>query len=82
MAKKNTAAKTSAKGSVEGEGSYTATRNYNQNLARAVADKSTMARGAAAARKAVETNPAELLAAEKRAKAGPRAAAKGAARGR
>jgi len=82
MATKNTSAKASTKRSVEGEGSYTATRNYNQNLARAIADKPNMARGAEAARKAVEANGAELLAAEKRAKAGPRPASKGSTRGR
>jgi len=82
MAKKSSAAKTSSKSSVEGEGSYTATRNYNQNLARAIADKPTLARGAEAARKAVETNGPELLAAEKRAKAGPQAASKAATRRR
>lgn len=81
MATKHTAAKTPAKSSVEGEGSYTATKSYNRNLASAVADKPAMARGKEAARKAVEANGAELLAAEKRAKAGPRPASKGGARG-
>ncbi len=59
---------------VEGEGSYTATRNYNKNLAKAVEDKQGIQRGAEQARKAVEGPEGEALrAAEKRAKAGPRA---------
>lgn len=60
---------------LEGEGSYSATRSYNSNLARAVADKRGIERGARAARKAVEgPEGAELRAAEKRGKAGPRVA--------
>ena len=57
---------------VEGEGSYTATRNYNKNLGRAVADKKSIGRGAQAARRAVEgPEGAELRAAEEKGKAGP-----------
>ena len=62
---------------VEGEGSYSATRSYNKNLARAVADKGSIERGAKAARQAIEgPEGASLRDAEKRAKAGPRGAAK------
>jgi hypothetical protein len=62
---------------VEGEGSYSATRAYNKNLGRAVADQKGIERGAEAARKAVEgPEGAELRAAEAKGKAGPRAAAK------
>jgi hypothetical protein len=58
---------------LEGDGSYTATRSYNKNLARAVADKGSIERGAEAARKAVEgPEGAALREAEKRGKAGPR----------
>jgi hypothetical protein len=60
---------------VEGEGSYSATRAYNKNLGRAVADQKSIQRGAEAARKAVEGREgAELRAAEAKGKAGPRAA--------
>lgn len=60
---------------VEGEGSYSATRAYNKNLGRAVADEKSIRRGAEAARKAVEgPERAELRAAEAKGKAGPRAA--------
>ena len=60
---------------VEGEGSYSATRAYNKNLGRAVADQKSIRRGAEAARKAVESpEGAELRAAEAKGKAGPRAA--------
>jgi hypothetical protein len=74
----NSKSGTAAKGQrVEGEGSYSATREYNKNLGRAVADKKGIERGAAAARKAVEgPEGAELRAAEAKGKAGPRAAAK------
>jgi len=59
---------------VEGEGSYTATRSYNRNLMRAVADGAGIKLGAERARKAVEgPEGAELRAAEKRGKAGPSA---------
>jgi hypothetical protein len=62
---------------LEGEGSYSATRSYNKNLARALTDKRSIERGAEAARKAVEGPEArELRDAEKRGKAGPRSAAK------
>lgn len=57
---------------VEGEGSYTAARDYNKNLGRAVADKKGIERGAQAARRAVEgPEGAQLRAAEERGKAGP-----------
>jgi hypothetical protein len=59
---------------LEGEGSYSATRSYNKNLGRAVADQRGIARGAEAARKAVEgPEGAALREAEKRGKAGPKA---------
>lgn len=62
---------------VEGEGSYSATRSYNKNLARALSDKQSIARGAEAARKAVEgPEGTALREAEKRGKAGPRAASR------
>ena len=62
---------------VEGEGSYTASRDYNKNLGRAVADKKGIERGADAARRAVEgPEGAELRAAEEKGKAGPRRSAK------
>ncbi|HEV8549230.1 MAG TPA: hypothetical protein VGQ57_09380 [Polyangiaceae bacterium] len=62
---------------VEGEGSYGATRDYNKNLRRALTDSKGIARGAEAARKAVEgPEGAELRAAEQKGKAGPRVSAK------
>jgi hypothetical protein len=62
---------------VEGEGSYSATRNYNKHLGSALADKKGIERGAEAARKAVEgPEGAALRAAEAKAKAGPRMTAK------
>jgi hypothetical protein len=62
---------------VEGEGSYSATRRYNKNLRAAAADEVGIKRGAKQAREAVEgAEGAELRAAEQRAKAGPRPAAK------
>jgi hypothetical protein len=62
---------------LEGEGSYSATRSYNQHLGQALSDKRSIERGAEAARKAVEgPEGAELRQAEKRAKAGPRGAGK------
>jgi hypothetical protein len=60
---------------VEGEGSYSATRSYNKNLLRAVSDQRSIARGAEAARKAIEgPEGASLREAEKRGKAGPKVA--------
>jgi len=69
----NTKSQSPSKGQrVEGEGSYSATRDYNKHLGRAVADKQGIARGADAARKAVEgPEGAELRAAEEKGKAGP-----------
>jgi hypothetical protein len=68
-------ASTSSARRLEGEGSYSATRSYNKNAARAVADKGSIERGAQAARKAVEgPEGMELREAEKRGKAGPKAA--------
>jgi len=62
---------------VEGEGSYSATRAYNKNLRQAIKDDESIKRGADAARKAVEgPEGAELRAAEKKGKAGPRAKTK------
>jgi hypothetical protein len=59
---------------LEGEGSYSATRSYNQGLARALADKSSIERGAKRARRAVEGREGpELRAAEERGRRGPRA---------
>jgi glycine oxidase len=66
---------TSSARRLEGEGSYSATQSYNKNAARAVADKGSIQRGAEAARKAVEgPEGVELREAEKRGKAGPKAA--------
>jgi hypothetical protein len=66
--------KNESRGRVEGEGSYTATRAYNKNLARALSDKKSIEQGAARARKAVEgPEGPSLRDAEKRAKSGPRA---------
>jgi hypothetical protein len=63
--------------SIEGEGSYSATRAYNKHLGSALADKKSIERGAALAQKAVEgPEGAELRAAEKKGKAGPRVSAK------
>lgn len=60
---------------VEGEGSYSATRAYNKNLGRALADKKGIEQGEEEALKAVEgPQAAELRAAEAKGKAGPRAA--------
>ena len=66
-----------SKSKVEGEGSYTATRRYNEHLGRAIADEVSIKRGAKAAQKAVEgpEGPA-LRAAEQQGKAGPRATGK------
>jgi hypothetical protein len=59
---------------LEGEGSYSATRSYNRNLAQALADKQSVERGAARARRAVEGREGPSLRdAEKRARSGPRA---------
>ena len=70
---KTNSKKNGSSGRVEGEGSYSATRAYNQNLGRALSDKRSIDRGAERARKAVEgpEGPA-LREAEKRGKAGPR----------
>jgi hypothetical protein len=66
---------------LEGEGSYSATRGYNRGLARAVADKSSIERGAERARRAVEGREGpELRAAEERGRRGPRAAKRARAR--
>jgi hypothetical protein len=74
----NTKNRPAAKGArVEGEGSYSATRDYNKHLAGALADKKKIERGAETARKAVDgPEGAELRAAEARGKAGPRTSAK------
>jgi hypothetical protein len=70
-----------ARGRVEGEGSYSATRSYNKNLARALADKSSIERGADRARRAVEGREGpELRAAEARGRRGPRATKRARAR--
>jgi hypothetical protein len=73
MPKRSKAKKNGSRSGVEGEGSYSATRAYNQNLARALSDKSSIERGAERARRAVEgaEGPA-LRKAEKRGKSGPR----------
>jgi hypothetical protein len=77
MATRNGTAKTRPKQPLEGEGSYTAARNYNRNLGRALADPRSIEQGATRARRAVEgSEGAALRAAEKRAKNGPRAASK------
>jgi hypothetical protein len=61
--------------SLEGEGSYSATRSYNKNLTKALTDQRGIARGAEAARKALQgPEAASLREAEKRGKAGPKAA--------
>jgi hypothetical protein len=77
MATRNGSTKTRPAQPLEGEGSYSASRNYNRKLGRALADPRAIARGAEQARRAVEGREgAELRAAEKRAKNGPRAAEK------
>ena len=80
MKKKKSGERGNNAGKLEGEGSYSATQSYNKNLARAVADKRSIERGAAAARKAIEgpEGPA-LREAEKRGKAGLRSLGKTAA---
>lgn len=56
---------------VEGEGSYSATRRYNQHLGDAI-DHGDVEAAADAARRALEgAEAAELAEAEKRGKAGP-----------
>jgi hypothetical protein len=71
----SSSAKGGSNGRVEGEGSYSATRAYNQNLARALSDKKSIERGAEKARKALEgPEGSSLREAEKRAKSGPRGA--------
>jgi len=73
--------RTQARGRVEGEGSYSATRRYNQNLARALTDKSSIERGAERARRAVEGREGpKLRAAEERGRRGPRATKRARAR--
>ncbi len=58
---------------VEGEGSYSATRNYNRHLASALSDERSIRSGAERARRAVEgPEAAALRVAERKAKAGPR----------
>jgi glycine oxidase len=75
MPSKQDRTNTSSARRLEGEGSYSATRNYNKNAARALADKPSIEQGARAARKAVEgPEGAELREAEKRGKAGPKPA--------
>jgi len=57
---------------VEGEGSYSATRRYNQHLGDAI-DHGDVEAAADAARRALEgAEAAELADAEKRGKAGPK----------
>ena len=65
--------KNEARGLLEGEGSYSATRNYNRKLVRALADEPSIKRGAERARRAVEgpEGPA-LRAAEQQARRGPK----------
>jgi hypothetical protein len=59
---------------LEGEGSYSAARQYDADV-RAFVDKGGVRPAAAAARSAVEGDQAtELRSAEKRGKAGPKAA--------
>jgi hypothetical protein len=66
---------------LEGEGSYSATRSYNRNLAQALADKQSIERGAERARRAVEGREGPSLRdAEKRARSGPRATKRARAR--
>lgn len=73
--KRGRTANTSSSRRLEGEGSYSATRSYNQNLSRALGDKRGIERGAEAARRAVEgPEGAALREAEKLGKAGPKAA--------
>ncbi|HEX6271628.1 MAG TPA: hypothetical protein VFZ53_01245 [Polyangiaceae bacterium] len=75
MPKSKNSEKTGSRGSVEGEGSYTATRAYNKHLASALSDKKSIERGAERARKAVDgPEGASLREAEKRGKSGPRGA--------
>lgn len=77
MPKRSKAKKNGSRGRVEGEGSYSATRAYNQNLARALSDKKSIERGAESARRAVEGSEGPALRkAEQRAKSGPRAASR------
>lgn len=73
MPKRSKAKKNGSRGRVEGEGSYSATRAYNANLARALTDKRSIERGAESARRAVEGSEGPALRkAEKRGKSGPR----------
>ena len=73
--KSSTPEKSGASGRVEGEGSYSATRAYNQHIGKALSDKKSIERGAEKARKALEgPEGPSLRDAEKRAKSGPRGA--------
>jgi len=78
MANSNKGSKDKPKaGRVEGEGSYSAARNYQRNVERAVADGEAIERGAEQASQALDGPEGESLRdAEKRGKAGPRAAVK------
>jgi hypothetical protein len=72
MSKRSSAKKNGSHGRIEGEGSYSATRAYNRNLARALDDKRSIERGAERARRAVEGSEGpSLREAEKRGKSGP-----------
>jgi hypothetical protein len=69
------ASKSASKNRVEGEGSYSATRSYDENLKRALFNKRAIARGAERARQALEgPEGSALRKAEERAKRGPAAA--------
>jgi hypothetical protein len=77
MPKRSKAKKNGSRGRVEGEGSYSATRAYNENLGRALRDKRSIERGAENARRAVESSEGPALRkAEQRAKSGPRTASR------
>jgi hypothetical protein len=77
MASQTSSKKPRGQKALEGEGGYSAARDYNRNLGRALADKQSIQRGADRARQAVQgpEGPA-LRAAEKKAKAGPRSPSK------
>jgi len=78
MPKRSKAKQNGSRGRVEGEGSYSATRAYNENLARALSDKRSIEQGAERARRAVEgTEGPALRKAEKRGKSGPRGVSRG-----
>jgi len=77
MAKRSKAKKHGSRGRVEGEGSYSATRAYNENLGHALRDRRSIERGAESARRAVEGSEGPALRkAEQRAKSGPRVASR------